>query len=67
MTAYSRPEITSTEQNKLARLVMRFFVLPRPQQIKLLAKIASENMLLAREVNDHRAALGLDPIPTYEP
>ena len=64
---YQRPELTQSETALLMHAVRKFFEMRRPQQIELVSRLMVENSLLTHEVNDHRAARGFDPLPTYSP
>lgn len=64
---YQRPILNETEQALLMVAVREFFTMHRPKQIELISKLMVENALLTCEVNEHRAARGFDPLPTYSP
>ncbi len=63
---YQRPEIEEKEliQAKMdvAKLVRKYYR-SRDQIIQLLAV---ENVRLVKEINEHRAARGIDPLPVFE-
>jgi hypothetical protein len=67
MTTYIRPRLTQTEEALLIIAVREFFSMHRPQQIEMISRLMVENALLTREVNEHRAARGFEPLPTYIP
>lgn len=67
MTIYTRPQLTDREQAYLMIAVREFFGMHRPSQIQLLSRLIVENSLLTKEVNEHRAALGYQPLQTYSP
>jgi len=67
MMDYVRPALTDEEQVILLRCVAGFFTRRRQDQIRVLAALLVENATLAAEVNQLRAALGIDPLPMYKP
>jgi hypothetical protein len=64
---YIRPTLTKDEESKAekaAKGVMRKFGI---QGVVMgLAQLCRENMLLLKEVNEHRAARGIAPLPVVE-
>lgn len=67
MTDYQRPELTEQETAVLMSAVVKILFSQRKAQIKIISHLLIENALLTQEVNNHRAALGYDPLPTYSP
>lgn len=67
MTDYTRPELTDDEitqaQDDARRLIRKYGML---QAVKIIALLAIENVKLSKEVNEHRAARGIEPLKTYE-
>lgn len=64
---YTRPEL-SDEQKKQAMkdaqtLIRNYGMSKVPLMV---AALCMENARLVKEVNDHRAARGIDPLPTFE-
>lgn len=65
--AYQRPELADEDKAKAERdakdLVKKhgFNNLP-----KMLALLCIENVRLVKEIQEHRAARGIDPLPTHE-
>lgn len=64
---YPRPEPTEKEKVHFARLIHAILRSPRKTQIEIIAQLMLENNSLVKEVNDHRAARGYDPLPVYQP
>lgn len=65
--AYQRPELTDADKATAERdskaLVKKYGYNNLP---KILAALAVENVRLVKEINEHRAARGIDPLPTFE-
>lgn len=63
---YQRPELEEKDliqaRMDVAKLVRKYYR-SRDQIIELLA---IENVRLVKEVNEHRAARGIEPLPTFE-
>ena len=67
MIPYQRPIPDDTAQKSVLRTVGKFFHnLNRQQQVQVLTAILIENTSLTAEVNEHRQARGIEPLPTYE-
>lgn len=64
---YERPVASQEEQEKILRLVGRLVRYPRRDLIAALVMILMENSSLTAEVNAHRAALGYEPLPIFDP
>ena len=64
---YIRPELTIEDQNNILRWVRRLLNLRKAEYTQLISLVLTENILLTREVNAHRAARGYDELPTYNP
>lgn len=66
-TDYTRPELTEEDQKNAAqdyqRLIKKFGYGNLPLMMKALCL---ENMRLVKECNEHRAARGIAPLPTFE-
>jgi hypothetical protein len=64
---YTRPEITAEDKATAERdskaLVKKYGYNNLP---KILASLAVENVRLVKEINEHRAARGIDPLPVFE-
>ena len=67
VSEYTRPELTKEDLKKtsewLAGLFHKHGVMKTPQ---VLETLVLENVRLLKEVNEHRAARGIDPLPTFE-
>lgn len=66
-TPYTRPELTKEEHaaaNKDAQAVFRKHGI-NGVGIALIM-LCMENRRLVKEINEHRAARGIDPLPTFE-
>lgn len=64
---YTRPELTVEDKAKAEadalKLVKKYGFANLP---KMLAALCVENVRLVKEVNEHRAARGIDPLETFE-
>jgi phosphopantetheine adenylyltransferase len=64
---YNRPELTDDDKKKAEadamRLVKKYGFNNLP---KMLAALCIENVRLTKEINEHRAARGIDPLETFE-
>ncbi len=64
---YQRPELTDEDKRKAEveakRLIQQHGYNNLP---KMLALLCVENVRLVKEINEHRAARGIDPLPVYE-
>lgn len=67
MTTYTRPELTEEDRKQAEaaakKLIRKYGYNNLP---KMLAALCIENVRLTKEVNEHRAARGVDPLETYE-
>lgn len=65
---YPRPELSQDETTRYQKAAARLNSL-NDQRIRLsyIIGLVIENARLLREVNEHRAARGFDPLPVYEP
>lgn len=66
--AYPRPDLEPGEMEKYSRVARKVNSIP-DQMMRLIyvAAMISENVRLTKEVNEHRAARGLELLPTYDP
>lgn len=64
---YQRPELTDEDKKQAEadaqKLIRKYGIANLP---KMLAALAVENVRLVKEINQHRAARGIDPLPTFE-
>ena len=64
---YTRPELSDAEKKQAmkdaATLIRKYGMNKIPLMV---AALCMENVRLAKEVNEHRAARGIDPLPTFE-
>lgn len=66
-TPYTRPELDEKELDQAqadARALIRKYGMNNA--IKIIALLAVENSRLTKEVNEHRAARGFEPLPTFK-
>lgn len=64
---YKRPELTIDEidaAEKKAKSIFRQYGLNG--LVKALADLVVENMRLLKEINEHRQARGIDPLPVHK-
>lgn len=64
---YIRPNITpkmKTDAEKSARTLIEKYGIESVNLI--IGSLAVENMRLVAEINEHRAARGIDPLPVFE-
>jgi hypothetical protein len=64
-TQYYRPILTAEEKAKVqeyAKKAMNSTL----NYASLIVLLCAENMTLVKEVNEHRAARGIEPLPTFE-
>lgn len=67
MQPYPRPEVNVEHQLKAVALASQLTSNRSTAQLrKAVAGLLCENMRLALEVNEHRAARGFEPLPTVE-
>lgn len=65
---YPRPELTSDEGKKYSNVAKKINGIQDSRlRLVYLTTIVCENVRLLREVNEHRRARGLDPLPEYDP
>ena len=67
LTPYPRPELTEADNAQAAadaRTLIRKYGMNNA--MKIIAALALENVRLAKEVNEHRAARGFEPLPTFK-
>ena len=66
-TQYTRPNLTPEERYKAEKtakaLIAKYGFGNLP---KMLAHLCVENALLVKEIQEHRAARGIEPLPKYE-
>lgn len=67
MSAYTRPQLTEDDKRELMNALARIKRMGFAKTLIYLLNAMLENAILTREVNEHRAALGIDPLPTYQP
>lgn len=68
MTAYTPRPLTDDEKADAIRAAAKITVNRSMAQIRTaVLAICAANIQLAAEVNEHRAARGFDPLPTYRP
>jgi hypothetical protein len=64
---YNSPELTDEDKKKAEadalKLVRKYGFANLP---KMLAALCVENVRLTKEINEHRAARGIDPLETFE-
>lgn len=65
---YSRPQLTETESDKLARVAVKINKI-KDERLRLtyFSSVVYENAILLKEVNEHRARAGLPLLPVYDP
>lgn len=66
--SYPRPGLTPEEEAKYSKIAVRINAIP-DQRLRLVyvAAMVAENVRLLKEVNEHRMARGLAPLPVYDP
>jgi hypothetical protein len=66
-TEYTRPVLTNDEKYKAEQdakaLILKYGY---GNVAKIIALLAVENVRLIKEIQEHRAARGIDPLPTFE-
>lgn len=64
---YTRPQLTKEEEREAmdgaSKLVRKYGM---RNFGTLLSSLCRENMLLVKEINEHRLARGIEPLKTYE-
>jgi hypothetical protein len=65
---YPRPALSNEEEQKYVRVALKLNSI-RDQRLRLLymSTMIYENARLLKEVNEHRAARGLELLPSYDP
>lgn len=64
---YTRPELTREHQADAGKLAVQLTANKSTMQLRAaVAMVLLENQRLLLEANEHRAARGLDPLPTFE-
>lgn len=68
MSAYPPRDLPDEDQRVLAKLANRINSI-KDQWLRLtyISSLVYENARLTAECNDHRAARGFDPMPTFDP
>lgn len=64
---YTRPELNAEDRKQAeqyAGMVFRKYGIAKVTV--MIASLCLENIRLLKEVNEHRAARGIDPLPTFE-
>jgi hypothetical protein len=65
---YPRPELSAEEQSDLAMVAHQINMLhDARKRLAYIAALVAENARLSREINQHRAARGFAPLPTFDP
>lgn len=65
---YTRPEITEEQKKQMMKFATMLISSRNAQRIlSTLLGLMHENARLVAECNEHRAARGLEPLPTHEP
>lgn len=65
---YPRPDLTKEEIDKYSRQARKLNAI-HDERLRLVyvAALVAENVRLLKEVNEHRAARGMKPLPVYDP
>lgn len=68
MSEYKRPTVDGETVKSLAMVAKRINAI-RDQNLRLvyLLRLCVENAQLLQEVNDHRMARGMEPLPVHDP
>ena len=64
---YTRPELTPEEQHQCnldAKALIRKYGMGKV--FVIIGALVIENVRLTKEINEHRAARGIEPLPTYK-
>ena len=65
---YNRPDLTDQQKQQLALTAHQINMMhDLRKRLAYLIAMVVENARLTAEVNEHRAARGIDPLPTYDP
>lgn len=68
MTAYTPRPLTDDEKSDAIRATARITTNRSMAQIRIaVLAICAANIQLAAEINEHRAARGIEPLPLYRP
>lgn len=68
MSTYTRPDLTAEQQMDAMRAAGKIIGNHSIAQIRAaVVALCAENIRLAVEINDHRAAGGFEPLPTFKP
>lgn len=67
MTTYRRPELSEAERKELMTAFLRIKRLGFQKTLIYLLNAIFENAVLTAEVNQHRLARNIDPLPSYRP
>jgi hypothetical protein len=66
-TPYTRPELTAEDTKRAeeyaAKVFRRYGI---TKVVIMVAALALENVRLLKEINEHRAARGIEPLPMFE-
>ena len=65
-TKYHAPVLTLEERNKAQAYAKKMIDKYPHRQRTFIAVLCIENMRLVKEINEHRAARGIDPLPVHE-
>ena len=66
-TPYQRPELTAEDRTQAEQYAAQVFRRYGIGKVTLMiAALALENIRLVKEINEHRAARGIEPLPTFE-
>ena len=64
---YPRPVLKPNEMRKLAKFANQLLTKPISEQVGVLAGLLGENVILTKEVNEHRFYRGFELLQTHEP
>jgi hypothetical protein len=65
---YERPILSEDDKAMCTRYALKIATHKgRQAMIAIVALVLEDNMRLTKEINDHRAALGFEPLPEYQP
>lgn len=66
MTNYERPTLTETEARETVWAAAKINrILSFKNRLAVITRLVIENALLVKECNQHRAALGYEPLPVF--
>ena len=68
LKTFIRPELSEEEKNKIPKWA-NIIINSKGRQtaIAIMVRLIMENMILTKEVNQHRDAQGFEKLPEYEP